>query len=84
MTFPIQSLIWFAIAIFGLCVIGYSLRYFYQSSKPNEYLLVIRNGKMIRGNIGISCFVMPLDQIIKIPSLINQVNFKANQVTKEM
>jgi len=53
-------------------------------AKANEWMLIIRNGKMIKGSIGLATWIMPGDQTVKFPSLINQVTFKASQVSSEM
>jgi hypothetical protein len=57
---------------------------FWVESKANEWLIIIRNGKMVNQGIGLATWVMPGDQTIKFPSLINQVTFKASQVSAEM
>lgn len=57
---------------------------FWVESKANEWLIIIRNGKMIHQGIGLATWIMPGDQTIKFPSLINQVTFKASQVSSEM
>ena len=50
---------------------------FWQESKANEWMLVIRNGELVKSGIGLACWVMPGDQTIKFPSLINKLTFKA-------
>ena len=57
---------------------------FWQESKANEWMLVIRNGELVKSGIGLACWVMPGDQTIKFPSLINKLTFKAQQVSAEM
>eukprot|EP01002_Notosolenus_urceolatus_P002817 NODE_1740_length_1315_cov_71.873618_g1449_i0.p1 GENE.NODE_1740_length_1315_cov_71.873618_g1449_i0~~NODE_1740_length_1315_cov_71.873618_g1449_i0.p1 ORF type:complete len:368 (+),score=108.69 NODE_1740_length_1315_cov_71.873618_g1449_i0:80-1105(+) len=51
---------------------------------PNEWLLVIRNGHLLKCGIGAQVFQWPFDQVVRFPTRINQVDFKAQQVTKEM
>lgn len=69
----------------GAAHFGYKLAIkFWVESKANEWLIIIRNGKMINQGIGLATWVMPGDQTIKFPSLINQVTFKASQVSAEM
>jgi len=53
-------------------------------SAGNEWLLVIRSGKLLRSGIGISSWRFPGDQVVKFPSLIQQVNFSVEQVSQEM
>jgi hypothetical protein len=50
---------------------------FYIESSANEWLIVIRNGEMVKRGIGLCTWIMPTDQYVKFPSLINEVNFKA-------
>lgn len=57
---------------------------FYIESNANEWLIIIRNGEMVKKGIGLCTWKMPYDQHVKFPSLIHQVNFKAQQVTMEM
>ena len=56
----------------------------WRESKANEWMLVLRNGEMIKSGIGLNTWINPGDQTVKFPSLINQVNFNAQQVTSEM
>ena len=56
----------------------------YVTSEPNEWMLVLRNGKVIRSGIGISGFISFGDRVVKFPSKINKVKFSAQQVTNEM
>jgi TRAP-type C4-dicarboxylate transport system permease small subunit len=50
---------------------------FYIESQANEWLIIIRNGEMVKKGIGLCTWKMPNDQHVKFPSLINQVNFNA-------
>ena len=73
------------ILLAGALKFGYKLAIqFWVESKANEWLIIIRNGKMINQGIGLATWVMPGDQSIKFPSLINQVSFRASQVSAEM
>ena len=53
-------------------------------AQPNEWMIVLREGKMVKCGVGISCLQMPNDKIVTFPSKINKVKFIAQQVTKEM
>lgn len=79
----------------GLEIIGFTIFFlivgalflyllFNRSSKPNEWMLVIRNGSLYKCGIGMHAIIMPGDQVVKFPSKINKVKFSAQQVTKEM
>ena len=47
-------------------------------------MLVLRNGELVNSGIGLNTWISMGDQTVKFPSLINQVNFNAQQVTSEM
>lgn len=55
-----------------------------EQSGANEWLVVMRNGKLMRSGVGISHFVSVGDQVAKFPSRLNRVGFDATQVTREM
>lgn len=40
-------------------------------AEANEWLLVIRNGELLKKGIGLSSWTMPGDQTVTFPSLIN-------------
>ena len=77
--------------VWGLCgavVAGASLGLFlshrFVESDPNEWLLVIRDGKMVKAGVGLKTFLGITDSFVKFPSKVEQVHFEANNVTKEM
>lgn len=71
--------------LIGALVGGGSYYWFksYVSSAPNEWMLVIRNGNLIKHGVGISFHKRWGDKIVKFPSKIHRVNFTAQQVTQE-
>jgi hypothetical protein len=74
------------LAAFGAALyFGYktALTYWIEA-KPNEWLLIIRNGELKKCSIGLCTWLMPGDQYVTFPSLLNKVNFSAQQVTLEM
>lgn len=54
------------------------------SGKPNEWVLILNNGKLRSKGIGLSCFRGPLDQVATFPAKVHQVDFTTEQVTNEM
>jgi len=55
-----------------VCYAFYRLaRSFYIMSKPNEWLLVIRNGYLKSSGIGIAQWILPFDRTVTFPSMIN-------------
>ena len=49
----------------------------YQTSEPNEWMIVLRNGVTYHCGVGISCYTMLGDKVVKFPSKINKVKFSA-------
>ena len=52
--------------------------------EPNEWVVVLRDGKQIHAQQGLNCFKRPNDTVAKFPSGVREINFNAMQVTKEM
>lgn len=52
-------------------------------AQPHEFLIQIRNGKVIRSGQGVSCFKWPGDSVTLIPTSIAKLSFRADQVTLE-
>lgn len=50
---------------------------------PNEWLLLINNGELIKCGIGLSAFCPPGAQIVKFPSTMQETTFTASQATKQ-
>ena len=47
-------------------------------------MLVIRGGKLVKAGVGLKVFLGLTDSYVKFPSKVEQVEFTANNVTKEM
>ena len=56
----------------------------YVISQPNEWMIVLRNGKVKKMGVGITSRVNYFESCVKFPSKIHKVSFRAEQVTKEM
>ena len=56
----------------------------YVIARPNEWLLVIHKGQMVKAGVGLSTFRRWGQQVVRFPSSIQRLQFKAQQVTKEM
>ena len=50
--------------------VGMILRNRWVESLPNEWLIVIRNGKMIKAAVGLKTFIGLNDNVVKFPSKI--------------
>lgn len=55
------------------------------SARPSEYLVHVRNGKVLASSSGqgASCFKWPRDAVAIVPTSLQQLRFKADQVTLE-
>mmetsp|Transcript_24917 Transcript_24917/g.50624 ORF Transcript_24917/g.50624 Transcript_24917/m.50624 type:complete len:383 (+) Transcript_24917:85-1233(+) len=71
------------IATLGMGSLAY-MRMAICSAAPNEWLLVIRNGEMVKAGVGLRCHRGINSTIVKFPASIQKLNFSAQQITKEM
>ena len=71
----------FYILLLMACIVR---KYYYVAAKPNEWLIILREGQCKKLGIGISSFLGYNDVFVKFPSKIHKVNFSAMQVTTEM
>mmetsp|Transcript_29399 Transcript_29399/g.36047 ORF Transcript_29399/g.36047 Transcript_29399/m.36047 type:complete len:410 (+) Transcript_29399:57-1286(+) len=53
-------------------------------AKPDEWLLVLRDGQLLGQGIGLRAFCGWRDSVAKFPATIQKIRFKATQVDKEM
>ncbi|MDI3285560.1 SPFH domain-containing protein [Polyangium sp. 15x6] len=53
------------------------------TSEPHEFLILIRDGKVKRSGQGVSVFKWPSDSVTLIPTTIQKLQFRADQVTLE-
>ena len=54
-------------------------------AKPNEWMLVIKNGEMKKAGIGLRYWSNPFTETVaRFPSRLETIHFNAEQVTKEM
>ena len=56
----------------------------YVEAKPNEWLVVMNNGKMVSAGIGMTLMRGPFDTVAVFPSRMVKVEIKTQQVTIEM
>ncbi|CAL5998523.1 SPFH_domain/Band 7 family protein [Hexamita inflata] len=77
--------VWGSVALLVLILIGAKyLSTLWQSANPNEWLLIIQNGKLKKAGVGLKALVWPTQTAVKFPSAIQRIEFSANNVTKEM
>jgi flotillin len=53
------------------------------TAQPNEFLIQMRSGKVVRSGQGLSCFKWPSDSVAIVPTSIAKLSFAADQVTLE-
>lgn len=63
--------------------IGSLIRGRFVKCEPNEWMIVLRNGKPRKMGIGISGWIGWYDVVVKFPSQINKVSYRMDQVTNE-
>jgi len=51
------------------------IRTLHVSGQANQWVLILRNGKMQRAGVGLSTFRGPFDQVATFPSQVNKVVF---------
>ena len=73
-----------ALLLVFLGAIGLAIYSRWIIAKPNEWLLVIENGQLRTAGIGLRAFKKIGQTIVRFPSSLQRVSFKAQQVTKEM
>ena len=54
------------------------------NGKPNEWILIMNSGKMVKAGVGLRCFKGPFDQVATFPAKVYKVDFETEQVTNEM
>lgn len=52
-------------------------------AKPNEWMLLLRNGELVQAGVGLSAFCPPGSQIVRFPSTMQETEFTASQATKQ-
>jgi hypothetical protein len=53
------------------------------TAQANEFLIHMRDGKVVRAGQGLSCFKWPSDSVAIVPTSIAKLGFSADQVTIE-
>jgi len=53
------------------------------TAQPNEFLIQMRNGKVVHAGQGATCFKWPSDSVTIVPTSLAKLSFSADQVTLE-
>jgi hypothetical protein len=81
----IISIIWISVPLAGLyfgAIKAFETgKPYFVESEPNEWMIVVRDGKPILTGVGIYTLKMPGDQIAKFPTRLRTTDFSAEQVT---
>ena len=81
---------WFAyvvalVVIYRVAIFTYSyVNSLWVEGKPNEWVVIMRNGEFVQAGIGLSTVTTPFDTHAIFPSKLHKVEIKTQQVTKEM
>ena len=70
---PLAAL-WFAYK--GAMVLYAFMMTLFVEAKPNEWLVIMRNGKMVSAGIGAATMISPWDSVAIFPSRLVKVEFK--------
>lgn len=85
---PVLGIVQYLVPVISISLVGFAAfkyaLHFWVESQANEWLLIIRDGNLKKKGIGLCSWTFPGDQVVRFPSLINQVNFTAQQVSAEM
>lgn len=80
----VASIVCSCVAVLIVTVAGGQIKSRYVSASANEWLLLIKDGKLRKKGVGITVFRGIGESVVKFPSLLNKVFFSAQQVSKEM
>jgi hypothetical protein len=64
-----------------LCV-SFGLRS--ENSRPNQWLVVLESGRLVRAGVGLACFRQIGQSVVRMPARLQRVAFSAQQVTHDM
>lgn len=64
--------------------VGMEMKNRFIAAEPNEWLLLIKDGELVKKGVGITVFRGIGETVVRFPSLLNKVFFSAQQVSKEM
>lgn len=56
---------------------------FYVAAQPDEWLLCIRNGRLVKAGVGISLWRRPGDVVVRFTSTVQRVGFSARALSRE-
>ena len=66
-----------------LLIVGRAIARAFVIAQPDEWLLCIRNGRLVRAGIGIHLFRIPGDVVARFTSTVQRVSFSVGTLTRE-
>jgi hypothetical protein len=75
--------LWLAASAFALLLLLRGLRWALVSAQPDEWLLRVRNGRLVDAGIGIRILRLPGDVLARFSSTTQRVKFAATAYTRE-
>jgi hypothetical protein len=78
-----KSLALVFLLLFAVAALARSVRYFWVAAEPDQWLLRIRDGKVVDAGIGIRLWRIPGDVIVRFSSTVQRVRFAADAFSAE-
>jgi hypothetical protein len=78
-----HPLILWAALVAGLCLCVAVARRLFIRARPDEWLLLIRNGRQVQAGVGINVLRRPGDTVARFTATVQRVRFEASALTVE-
>ncbi|GIQ81406.1 hypothetical protein KIPB_006425 [Kipferlia bialata] len=72
-----------AAGLFSAVALGVGIWLRFMQAKPNEWCIVVKDGKLVNSGVGIAHFRRLREQVVMFPTVLQKVPFVAQQVTKQ-
>ena len=78
--------LWLGIAgaLFALWLLARALWSLVLRAGPDEWLLQIRDGALVRAGVGVTAIRWPQDRIVRFPASVQRVRFRAEVLSREL
>jgi flotillin len=83
MTFDVPTLTPIAAALAALWAARWFARRFYLSAQPDEWLLSVRDGRLVAAGVGVSLLRRPGDVVVRFSSTMQRVSFAVDAISLE-
>ena len=78
-----SSLLGLGAALLGAWTLAAALRRLYVTAQPDEWLLCLRDGHLVRAGVGVSVLRRPGDVVVRFSSTMQRVAFAVDAITRE-